>query len=411
MNIPGYEIRSVIGRGGTATVYLAVQESLERKVALKVMSPSLGEDPSFRERFLKEGRIIGRLAHPHIVTVYDIGCHDNLYYMAMQFIGGGSLKDRLAQRLTAAQALEITRQVASALGYAHAEGFIHRDVKPGNILFRDDESTVLSDFGIAKAVAADTQLTAAGWTVGTPDYMSPEQAMGKEVGPSCDLYSLGGVLYEMLTGSRPYEADTAIATALKHLQSPVPTLPGHLAPYQPLIDRLLAKKPEERFTGAAELIAEIDRLLPVARQAARTDQTEATTLNPTADAVSNRLSGEARLIPYRALGVGLALVITVAVIVTLVTADRPSREETYRDTMQVPRQQRNVTPPLTTSEVAKVERLLAAAEAHAAVGRILRPPGSNAYDAYRMVLEIDPQNADAKRGIAEIERLPAFDDR
>jgi serine/threonine-protein kinase PpkA len=191
----------------------------------------------------------------------------------MEYVPGGDLKQCLANgALPPQQALEILRQVASALGYAPRQGFVHRDVKPENILFRADGTVVLTDFGIAKAVGAGTRMTATGMTIGTSHYMSPEQARGQEVDGRSDIYSLGVVFYEMLTGNVPYQAADSFAVALKHINDPVPQLSGELAVYQPLLDRMLAKEPDQRFPEAALLIGELERCLVghIARPLAQT---------------------------------------------------------------------------------------------------------------------------------------------
>ncbi len=262
LSIPGYTLQKKLGSGAMASVYLAVQDYLDRPVALKVMSAGLTTDATFRERFIKEGKIIAQLNHPHIVTVYDIGIYQDFYYMAMEYIAGGTLKERIRKGLSPQQALTLFIQIASALGYAHQRGFVHRDVKPANILFRRDDEAVLSDFGIAKSTQQDsTQLTAAGWTLGTPNYMSPEQALGQGVDGRSDLYSLGVVLYEMLTKERPYQGTDSFSTALLHISAPIPRLPATLINYQAIIDRLLAKSPEARFAQASEAIAAGEQLL------------------------------------------------------------------------------------------------------------------------------------------------------
>jgi serine/threonine-protein kinase PpkA len=258
--IPGFDIGGEIGEGAMATVYLARQRSLERKVALKIMAATLAADPTFCERFLREGRTLARLSHPHTVTIHDIGNVDDLYYMAMEYLPNGTLKERVAAGISAEQGLVYVRQIASALGYAHAQGLVHRDVKPANILFRANGSAVLSDFGIAKSLDDRTQFTQAGFAVGTPSYMSPEQARGLEIDGRADLYALGVVLYELLVGKLPYNGTDALSTALAHLTEPLPELPIHHGRYQHILARLLAKDREDRFADAAELIAALDNL-------------------------------------------------------------------------------------------------------------------------------------------------------
>ncbi|MFB3302408.1 serine/threonine-protein kinase [Pseudomonas sp. AMR01] len=270
--IPGYDIDGEIGEGAMANVYLATQRSLERKVALKVMAAALAADPSFCERFLREGKTLARLSHPHTVTIHDIGNVGELYYMAMEYLPNGTLKERIAAGLTPEQGLTYIRQIASALGYAHAQGLVHRDVKPANILFRADGTAVLSDFGIAKSLDDRTQFTQAGFAVGTPSYMSPEQARGQEIDGRADLYALGVVLYEILVGKLPYNGTDALSTALAHLTEPLPELPVHHGRYQDILRKLLAKDPAERFPDAAALLRALDQL--------PTESLEATLVRP-----------------------------------------------------------------------------------------------------------------------------------
>ncbi|RQO54057.1 serine/threonine-protein kinase [Pseudomonas sp. KBW05] len=258
--IPGYDIHGEIGEGAMASVYLATQRSLERKVALKVMAAALAADPTFCERFLREGKTLARLSHPHTVTIHDIGNVGELYYMAMEYLPNGTLKERIAAGMTPEQGVTLIRQIASALGYAHAQGLVHRDVKPANILFRADGTAVLSDFGIAKSLDDRTQFTQAGFAVGTPSYMSPEQARGQEIDGRADLYALGVVLYEILVGKLPYSGTDALSTALAHLTEPLPELPVHHGRYQNVLRKLLAKDPAERFPDAAALLLALDQL-------------------------------------------------------------------------------------------------------------------------------------------------------
>ncbi|WLI12708.1 MULTISPECIES: serine/threonine-protein kinase [Pseudomonas] len=286
--IPGYDIDGEIGEGAMASVYLATQRSLERKVALKVMAAALAADPSFCERFLREGKTLARLSHPHTVTIHDIGHVGELYYMAMEFLPNGTLKERIAAGLTPEQGLIYIRQIASALGYAHGLGLVHRDVKPANILFRADGTAVLSDFGIAKSMDDRTQFTQAGFAVGTPSYMSPEQARGQDIDGRADLYALGVVLYEILVGKLPYTGNDALSTALAHLTEPLPELPVHHGRYQEVLRKLLAKDPVERFPDAKALLQALDNL--------PRESVDATTIRPlpipvSPIAVSNDLAG------------------------------------------------------------------------------------------------------------------------
>ena len=281
--IPGYDIEGEIGEGAMASVYLSTQRSLERKVALKVMAAALAADPSFCERFLREGKTLARLSHPHTVTIHDIGNVGELYYMAMEYLPNGTLKERIAAGLTPEQGVTLIRQIASALGYAHAQGLVHRDVKPANILFRADGTAVLSDFGIAKSLDDRTQFTQAGFAVGTPSYMSPEQARGQEIDGRADLYALGVVLYEILVGKLPYNGTDALSTALAHLTEPLPELPVHHGRYQGVLRKLLAKDPAERYPDAAALLLALDQL--------PADESDATLVRPLPIPLSVDLAG------------------------------------------------------------------------------------------------------------------------
>lgn len=258
MQIPGYRVIRKINQGGMSTVYLAIQISVGRVVALKVMSPTLNGDPAFSERFQREANIVGQLSHPNIVAIYDIGRHENLNYIAMDYLPGGSVHDQMMKGINTADALRITCEIAIALDHAHEKGYIHRDIKPENILFRADGSAVLTDFGVAKGMVGVSRMTSVGQVVGTPHYMSPEQTRGKPVDARSDLYSLGVVCYEMLTGSVPFQGDEAVAIAIKHISAPVPRLPRQYQIYQKIIDKLLAKDPEQRFQRGRDLVEAIE---------------------------------------------------------------------------------------------------------------------------------------------------------
>ncbi len=253
IEIPGYKIIKTLGVGGQATVYLAIQEGFEREVALKVMSPALAADPSFGERFIREAKIVAQLSHDRIVTVYDVGKSGNYYYLAMEYMRGEELKSKISQGLKAKDALLIVSKLARALHFAHQKGYIHRDVKSENILFNDDDQPVLTDFGIAKASNSSTQMTQTGKLIGTPEYMSPEQCRGKELDGRSDLYSLGIILYEMLTRKVPFTGKDSVSICIKHVTKPVPKLPARVSHFQWLVDSLLAKNPDKRFQSGLEL--------------------------------------------------------------------------------------------------------------------------------------------------------------
>ena len=250
-----YRILALLGRGGMAEVYRAVDERLDREVALKVLPPEFAWDPERVERFEREVKAAARLSHPNIVTVHEFGQGEGQHFYTMAMMPGGDLKARIRahpEGMAADEARRVLATVSLALDYAHRRGFVHRDVKPENILFDEEGRPQLTDFGIARAMAEGT-LTAAGMVIGSPHYMSPEQAQGLRVDGRSDLYSLGVVLYEMLTGRLPFEAANTLAVAYAHVNHPVPELPRELSEWQPVLDRLLAKSPEERYGSAGEL--------------------------------------------------------------------------------------------------------------------------------------------------------------
>jgi serine/threonine-protein kinase len=261
-----YQILRELGQGGMATVYLAYQPSVARYVALKVLHPSLAQNPEFHVRFQREARVLANLQHPHILAVYDFGAAEDYAFVVMPYLATGTLASRLTgQPLPLAEAAKVVTQVADALDYAASRGVVHRDVKPSNILLDERGNCLLADFGIAKlldtgpARLLDTASgpTLAGNIVGTPAYLSPEQGRGEMVDLQSDLYSLGVVLYKMVTGRVPFEAETPVGVILKHLQEPLP-LPTTINPSLPpaveaVLLRALAKDRRERFATGAEL--------------------------------------------------------------------------------------------------------------------------------------------------------------
>lgn len=253
-----YELVAEIGHGGNATVYQAIQKNLDRKVALKVLLPHLVNDHEYLERFHLEARAIAKLRHPHIVTIYDEGSENGVHYMAMEFLEGKDLHQLVKQRgrLSVNEAIGMARCIASAFDYAHSYGIVHRDVKSSNIIMTNARTAVLTDFGIAQADYSSMH-TRVGSVLGTPEFMSPEQAGGKTIDSQSDIYSLGVVLYQTLSGQYPFKANNPISTIHKILfEDPVPI--GKLVKLPPslehAIDRCLVKDPAKRVWDGKELI-------------------------------------------------------------------------------------------------------------------------------------------------------------
>lgn len=261
-----YHVIKLLGGGGMARVYLAEDTFLKRKTALKVLRDQYADQEEFVERFKREAAHAASLSHPNIVRVYGQGkTEDGTHYIVMEFVSGGTLHDRIRQggRLTPRAAATTALQVTEALRMAHEHGIVHRDIKPQNILMTQSGSVKVADFGIARAASVAT-LTQTGFILGSACYMSPEQVLGQRVDPRSDLYSLGVVLYEMLTGAPPYDAESPIATAMKHVNERL-LPPRYLNPLVPedldaTVTKLLAKDPTDRYENAAELVARLQGL-------------------------------------------------------------------------------------------------------------------------------------------------------
>ena len=257
-----YRILALLGRGGMADVYRAEDERLGREVALKAVPPEFARDFERIERFRRAVRVAARLNHPNIVTMFELGHVHGHHFYTTELMTGGDLKARIRARpdgMDPGEAWSVALAMARALDTAHRQGFIHRDLKPENILFALNGKPKLAEFGIKRAMLERVMLErgilrAGGTNIGSPHYMSTEQARGLNVDRRSDLYSLGVVLYEMLTGRLPFDAPKAIDVLLSHINDPAPQLPGELAEWQPVLDRLLAKSPEERYTSAGELV-------------------------------------------------------------------------------------------------------------------------------------------------------------
>jgi tRNA A-37 threonylcarbamoyl transferase component Bud32 len=262
-----YEIEELVGSGGMSSVYRARDSVLERRVALKVLHEHFSADPEYVERFRREARAIARLNHPNIVTVIDRGEFGKRQFIVFEHIPGENLKEVVERegQLPVAQALALTHQIARGLAFAHQHGVVHRDVKPQNVLLDESGTAKVTDFGIARSLDPGQELTQTGTLLGTSDYIAPEQASGQPVDARSDQYSLGVLLYELLTGEVPYPADSFMAVAMRHLRDPVPSVRDRRPDVPDRVDeivaRAMAKRPENRFPSTEAMMAAIEAAL------------------------------------------------------------------------------------------------------------------------------------------------------
>lgn len=381
-----------------ARVHLAVQNKFGRLVALKVVSAEYSKDPNFRKRFVRESRINAQLSHPHIVQVYDVGVHENYLFLVMEYMRGGDLTARLNRGMHMQELLGVIRDMARALDFAHSKGFVHRDIKPENILFREDGSAVLSDFGIAKVLGDEPNITRLGTVVGTPQYMSPEQAAGKPLDGRSDIYSLGVVFFRMLSGDVPYRGDSAVAVGIRHLQDPIPKLPDHLAAFQSVINAMLAKKPEDRYQNGDAIIEALDGvrsegLVPntvVRADAVSTDEIEAirSTVMTAVRAESPHSGQPKKRSRPRRLGflAGVSIVLLLAVGATFIATQQPELVQQALAMVGLSKDQ---------------ERQ----EAWSAAQSLRNDPNQTlaaVVAGYRRVLQLDPTFSDAEDAIASL---------
>ncbi len=420
--IPGYRMVRRLGLGGMATVYLAIQRSLGRPVAVKVLAIDHTHSEELVRRFEHEARTIARLDHPHIVSIFDVGrTSTGQIYYTMPYLPNGDLATRNL-REDQARTLEIMRALADALGYAHEHGIVHRDVKPENVLFDKLDRPMLADFGIALSDTHQPRVTREGATIGSSGYMSPEQARSQPLDGRSDIYSLGVLCYELLTGEMPFRGPDTLSVALAHIENPVPRLPMLRRVWQPFIDKALAKRPEARYQSAEEVLAALDEI-------------EARLTAPPARGVAKFWRGgieRLMMIPRRtrALAIGLLITIALASVVALLphvpgppaALPEPSAADAAPST--TPDATPSATPapgnpwatvipeawttaPVTTEvppeapspEAVEIERLLGEAKALTARGRIYAPKTNNAVERYLAVLRIDARQRDALAGI------------
>ena len=408
-DIPGYEMISELGEGGMATVYLAIQHSLDRKVAIKVMRRELragsGPMPEFERRFLLEGRTMAKLPHRNIVAVYDIVTRDDIAYISMELLEGGTLSERMRSGVSLGEAIGIVVQLANGLEFAHKNGVIHRDLKPSNVMFRDATTPVLTDFGIAKqSDVLASRITQTGLVLGTPTYMSPEQASGREIDGRADQYALGILFYEMLTGRPPFTGENPMAVLMGHALQPPPPLPDDLAPLQPIFDRMLAKEPNDRFANLQDFVKAL-RGLVVGNDALGKKLGNITSASAS---TSERLRALGFSGDYTGGDSGFALDL-----LRMPQSDPAMQQHTTSLVMQAMQRPRllagiaaglgiliislvlwAIFKPRTLSQDDQylVRTLLREADRMVDSGDLLTPPGANAFEDLQKVLQKDPEN-------------------
>ncbi len=390
--IPGYRVVKRLGLGGMATVYLAVQESLARSVAVKVLASERAPSDELVRRFENEARTIARLDHPHIVTIFDVGrTSTGQIYYTMPYLPNGDLSARNL-RDSPEQVANIVHALAEALGCAHDHGIVHRDVKPENVLFDKLDRPLLADFGIAYSSAQHPRVTREGATLGSSGYMSPEQARGEPLDGRSDLYSLGVVCYELLTGEMPFRGPDALAIALAHIEKPVPRLPVTRRVWQPLIDRAMAKQPDARFQSAEEMLAAIEVIARRLRMPAPNRWSRWWL-----SALERMLS-----IPRRKRALALTVLLGAVLVALIALLPRVPERAATPLAAEAPEA------PLATdaSALAPAQRLERATDL-ISINQLVTPLGDNAAQEYLAVLAAQPQQPDALKGIERILRLLA----
>ncbi|TXS96608.1 serine/threonine protein kinase [Parahaliea maris] len=399
--IDGYEMVRQLGHGGMSTVWLAIQTSFPRQVALKIMSDNLASSPTFVERFLREARIVANLEHRGIVHVYDMGKTPDATYLTMEHLPGGDLSRRLAAgEVSPEEGVEIIREIASALAYAHSEQVIHRDIKPANILFRKDGSPVLVDFGIARNLESSTEITTAGTVMGTPLYMSPEQCRGEATDLRSDVYSLGALLFQLLEGELPFRGDNHATLALQHTTAPVPPLSPTNQRFSPVVNKALTKIPKDRFQSAAEFLDCLNSCLAEGNRAPSSRETTGakTVRRVTPAKVTAEKRPARHRVPVWILGAVAAAAIAAGMIVlnqrpvTEGEAGRTTGAETIPGSGEaIPA---SVTTPIEQERETTTE-LLRRAKVHVWNNQMFEPAGDNALDLVERVLEQEPEQPDA----------------
>ena len=417
--IPGYTILKPIAQGGMASVYLAEQQSLGRRVALKLLKKF--DDIYQAARFVAEGKIIASLDHRNIITLHDIGVIGDQHYISMEFLGGGDLEMRIVEGISVEVALDLVETIGECLDFLHRKNIIHRDIKPANILFHIDGTPVLTDFGVAKQQEDDANLTRDGTTLGSPNYISPEQAESKGVDGRSDIYSLGIVLYEMLTGAKPFQGDSDIQIIISHISDPLPELPPELARYQELIDRMTAKSPDERFATAAEMVQYLREVRNPGSQAgttatlpARKQTSPGFSAVPGSPVITGGQAGPRNSGVFAAAGVTLLLFVAVGVggaiglgLGGINPAFFATAVNTFSGTDSTGQDMSADTSPDDQEPSSKHDEYLSKAEVARKKLRFATPENDSAYYYYTLILRENPQHKAALKGVEEIAEIYA----
>jgi tRNA A-37 threonylcarbamoyl transferase component Bud32 len=400
-----YRLDAQIGTGGMSTVYRAFDTVLERQVAIKLMHREIASDSDQLERFRREARAVAQLNHPHIVTVIDAGEDDNTPYIVFEYVEGETLKDRIRRhgRLPVQESIAYAIEIARALGVAHDRSIVHRDVKPQNVLVDEEGSAKVTDFGIARTLDQEG-LTADGRVLGTTDYVSPEQALGHPVTGQSDLYSLGIVLFEMLTGDVPFKGDNQVAVAMKHVREPLPDVqirrPEVSSALAAVLDRATAKDLDQRYADDRELIADLEDVLAIETQRSGQATGEATAVLRTLPPSAQRKLPSRVTHPLRWV-VLAGLIVAVAVVAVVLLAGRTERGTRQRPVQKAPAGLQPVS--LGQSRAHDFDPLGDKTEHHRDVGRVLDDdPGTSwSTETYRDGLTKDGVGiyVDAKPGV------------
>lgn len=392
-NISKYRITGVLGQGAMGVVYRAQDPRIDRTVAIKTIHAGLMQGSLASElstRFVREIRAVGNLRHPNIIAIYDTDEEKGMPYFVMEFVEGRELSQLLQEqaRFSAEQVLHIGRQLLHAFAYTHQRGIIHRDIKPANIFITNEGDVKVADFGIAKV--ENSELTQVGTSLGTPSYMSPEQCTGQPVDQRADLFSIGVVLYQLLTGEKPFQGNSTHAL-MHHIVRSTPEKPSVLNPALPatvdkLMERALAKNPADRFQNAEEFGAALEAAL-----AGRTLPG----------------GGSRRFWIGFAGATALTYVLCLAVFLALRPSATPAPAAAAAESQAISANDLGIaaattTPPLTPEQQAKVEKFLKLGQLSVDGGRLVWPPTSNAVYVYRLALEIDPNNARAQAGLRDV---------